>query len=60
MVERRVRSEEVGKTSTDLLPDVLVRIYREGAILSLWDLQQHPTLKENDTLVLLEPMRPSG
>ena len=60
LVERRVRSEEVGKTSTDLLPDVLVRIYREGAILSLWDLQQHPTLKENDTLVLLEPMRPSG
>jgi len=50
--------EEVGKTSKELLPDLVVRIYREGAILSLWDVQQHPTLKENDTLVLLEPVRP--
>ena len=39
----------------DLLPEVLLRVYREGAILSFWDFQQdREHLKENDTLLLIQ------
>lgn len=59
LVERTVAPEEVGKTAGELLPEVLVRVYREGAVLTLSDLQGKERLKENDTLLLLHPVQPS-
>lgn len=53
LMERAVEPHEVGKTAAGLRPDVLLRVYREGAILSLWDFQGNEPLHENDTLVLL-------
>ena len=55
LVQRPVRPQEIGKTAADLLPEVLLRVYREGAILSFWDFQQdREHLKENDTLLLIQ------
>ncbi len=54
LVERTVRPEEVGMTAADLLPEVLLRVYREGKILSLWDFGTTERFKENDTVLLLK------
>jgi voltage-gated potassium channel len=55
LVQRPVRPEEVGKTAADLLPEVLMRVYREGKILSFWDfLNNKEKLKSNDTLLLIQ------
>ena len=55
LVQRPVRAEEVGKTASDLLPEVLMRVYREGKILSYWDFMNNKEkLKPNDTLLLIQ------
>lgn len=55
LVQRPVKPEEVGKTASDLLPEVLMRVYREGKILSFWDfLNNKEKLKSNDTLLLIQ------
>ncbi len=59
LVERTATAEEVGKTAAELLPELLVRVYREGAVLTLSDLQGQERLKENDTVLLLHPVQPT-
>ncbi len=53
LVEERVQAQDVGKTAADLLPDVLLRVYRRGHIISLRDLQGDERLKEGDMVLLL-------
>lgn len=54
LVERTVQPEEVGMTAADLIPEVLLRVYREGKILSLWDFGTTERFRENDTLLILK------
>jgi len=54
LVERIVGPEEAGKRAADLLPEVLLRVYREGAIISFWDFKDKEQLQENDTILLLK------
>ncbi|MEP6933592.1 MAG: NAD-binding protein, partial [Nitrospirota bacterium] len=53
LLERTVEPVEIGKTPADLKPDVLLRLYRGGAILSLLELEQAGRLQAGDILVLL-------
>jgi voltage-gated potassium channel len=56
LIERKVQPHEVGRPATTLKPDILLRVYRQGAILSYWDFHEGHTLQAGDTLVLLRPM----
>ena len=53
LLERTVRPDEIGKTPADLKPDVLLRLYRGGTMLSLLELEQTRRLQAGDILVLL-------
>ncbi|MEC4673930.1 MAG: potassium channel family protein [Nitrospirota bacterium] len=53
LIEERVQAQDVGKTAGDLLPDVLLRVYRRGHIISLRDLQGDERLNEGDMVLLL-------
>ena len=53
LLERTVRPDEIGKTPADLKPDVLLRLYRGGTMLSLLELEQARRLQAGDILVLL-------
>lgn len=53
LLEERVQSKDAGKTAADLLPDVLLRVYRQERLLSLQDLQGNERLKEGDMVLLL-------
>ena len=53
LLERTVRPDEIGKTPADLKPDVLLRLYRGGTMLSLLELEQARRLEAGDILVLL-------
>ena len=53
LLERTVRPDEIGKTPADLKPDVLLRLYRGGTMLSLLELEQAGRLQAGDILVLL-------
>jgi len=53
LLERTVEPGEVGKTPADLKPDVLLRLYRGGTMISLSDLDQAGRLQAGDILVLL-------
>lgn len=53
LLERTVEPGEIGKTPADLKPDVLLRLYRGGTILSLLELEQAGRLQAGDILVLL-------
>ncbi|TKS59231.1 MAG: hypothetical protein EWM73_03319 [Nitrospira sp.] len=53
LVERLVGPDEIGKTPSDLKPDVLVRLYRGTAMFSLLELDQAGRLQAGDILVLL-------
>ncbi len=59
LVERVVGPEEVGKRAADLFPEVLLRVYREGTVLSLWEFREEGRLNENDTILLLIPVTPA-
>ncbi len=53
LLERTVRPDEIGKTPADLKPDVLLRLYRGGTIISLLELEHADRLQVGDILVLL-------
>ena len=56
LIERRVREEEIGKTSVDLRPSVVLRIYRGGTSISLTEIQEGAQLRQGDLLVILNPV----
>ena len=60
LVERSVRPDEVGKPASALKPDVVLRIYRDGSFLSLWELDHRRPLEPGDILVLLKAAQPSS
>ncbi len=60
LIERPVRSDEIGKTARDLQPDIMLRVYRGDNLLSLWDLKDGQALQSGDTLVLLRMAGPQG
>ena len=53
LIEEPVQDKDVGKTPGDLEPDVLLRVYRQGTILSPWDFQNNDCLETGDILLLL-------
>ena len=57
LVERGVHPDEIGKLPSDIKPDLLVRLYRNSSMLSLWELEQAGRLQAGDILVLLSPTR---
>ena len=59
LVERVVGPEEAGKRPADLFPEVLLRVHREGTVISLWEFREEGRLKENDTILLLTPVTPA-
>ena len=56
IVERAVESGDIGKTSRDLQPDVLLRVYRHGTILSPWEFQDGQRLEAGDVMLLFRPV----
>jgi voltage-gated potassium channel len=52
--ERTVDKQDVGKTALDLQPDVLLRVYRQGSILSPWEFQKSHKLEEGDVMLLFK------
>jgi len=46
IVERTVEGGDVGKTVSDLQPDILLRVYRRGTTLSPWKFQDGQRLRE--------------
>lgn len=57
LIERPIEPGEVGKRASDLAPDLVVRVYREGRIVSLAELQGGLTLKAGDRLILLKSVQ---
>ncbi len=55
LVEQTVEDRDVGKTASDLLPDVLLRVYRQGTILSPWEFQGGQRLESGDVMLLFRP-----
>jgi len=53
LIEEQVRSEDVGKSTLDFLPDVVLRIYRKGHLLSLDEFRKNERVKEGDIVMLL-------
>jgi voltage-gated potassium channel len=56
IVERAVEGVDVGKTAKDLQPDVLLRVYRHGTILSPWEFQDGQRLESGDVVLLFKPV----
>lgn len=54
--ERTVDKHDMGKTAQDLQPDVLLRVYRQGSILSPWEFQHKYTLEQGDVMLLFKPV----
>lgn len=53
LIERPVLADEIGKKPEDLKPDVLLRLYRGGTMLSFFEMDQAGRLQQDDTLLLL-------
>ncbi|WP_447977759.1 potassium channel family protein [Candidatus Nitrospira bockiana] len=53
LTERPAKPEEIGKAAADFLPNILLRIYRQGEVLSLRDLQEKERVRAGDVLLLL-------
>lgn len=60
LLERTVEPGDIGKTPADLKPDVLLRLYRGGRIISLLELDQAGQLQAGDILVLATGRRTHG
>jgi voltage-gated potassium channel len=54
--ERTVDQQDVGKSAVDLQPDLLLRVYRQGTILSHWEFQKSHTLELGDVMLLFKPV----
>ncbi len=54
LLEEEVRPEDVGKSTLDFLPDVVLRIYRNGKMLSLDEFRRNERVKEGDIVMLLK------
>ncbi len=52
IVEQTVEDSDVGKTANDLQSDVLLRVYRQGTILSPWEFQEGQRLESGDVILL--------
>jgi len=52
IVEQKIGEKESGKTAQDFHPDVLLRVYRQGTILSPWEFQNGQRLEEGDVILL--------
>jgi voltage-gated potassium channel len=52
IIEKRVGKSESGQTIRDLQPDILLRVYRQGTILSPWEFQNGEPLEEGDVMLL--------
>lgn len=52
--ERPARAEEVGRRMRDIEPDLVLRLYRDGAPVGFWE---GPTtvIREHDTLLVIAP-----
>lgn len=59
LLERTVRTDEIGKNPADLKPEVLLRLYRAGTILSLAELNQGCRFESGDIMVLLTSSQPN-
>ena len=59
LVEETIRDGEAGKTPEDFKPDVLLRVYRQGTVLSPWDFREKDRLVEGDIVLLLRQASPS-
>ena len=57
IVERPVEAEDIGKTAADLQPNVLLRVYRHGTILSPWEFQDGHRLEKGDVMLLFQPVK---
>jgi voltage-gated potassium channel len=53
LVERPVRSDEIGKTPANLKPEIVLRLYRGATMVSLLEIEQAGRLQAGDILVLL-------
>ncbi len=60
LVERPVHPNEIGKTPSDLKPEVLLRLYRGNDMVSLLELEQAGRLQTGDILVLLTGPKNGG
>lgn len=57
IVERTVEGGDVGKTVSDLQPDILLRVYRRGTTLSPWKFQDGQRLESGDVMLLFRPVQ---
>jgi voltage-gated potassium channel len=55
--ERTVDKQDVGKSALDLQPNVLLRVYRQGSILSPWEFQKSHRLELGDIILLFKPVQ---
>ncbi|VAX06925.1 Potassium channel protein, partial [hydrothermal vent metagenome] len=55
IVEQTVKGSDVGKAASDLQPDILLRVYRQGTILSPWEFQEGQRLESGDVMLLFRP-----
>ena len=60
LAERLVRPDEIGKTTADLKPDVLLRLYRGNQMLTLSELDRVGHLEAGDIMVLLTSSKNGG
>jgi len=54
LIEEEVRPNDVGKSTLDFLPNVVLRIYRKGKMLSLDEFRRNERVKEGDMMMLLK------
>ncbi len=57
IIERTVEGDDVGKTASDLQPDVLLRVYRHGSTLLPWEFQDGQQLEAGDVMLLFRPVQ---
>jgi voltage-gated potassium channel len=57
IVERKVEGVDIGKTAQALQPEVLLRVYRKGSILSPWEFQDGQRLEPDDVMLLFSPVK---
>ena len=58
LIEEEVKPEDVGKTTIDFLPNVVLRIYRKGKVLSLDQWRKNERLQAGDVVLILKHRHP--